>query len=142
MTVETQQSDFDRELEILRSEFVHMSLTRPHFVVIFGSWVSCHHGAAYGPPNDIDVLIVTEARCTGLDASFHVLVEHAESCEDRISQSGKWIPVNFTVRTLREWMDPEDPLLGDVRSWSHIVLGNKPGEDLVFVNPRPRANRH
>ncbi|MFT3872657.1 MAG: ArsR family transcriptional regulator [Nocardioides sp.] len=78
--------------------------------VVFGSWAARHAGEAGPPPNDIDVLVVGK-------------VDRADVYEaaDRAS-SRLGIEVNPVVRTSKQWVDPEDALVKQIRASAHAEV--------------------
>ncbi|MEP6528274.1 MAG: ArsR family transcriptional regulator [Nocardioidaceae bacterium] len=79
-------------------------------VVIFGSWAARYAGEAGPPPRDIDVLVVgTVDRADLYDAA------------DR-AQSRLGIEVNPVVRTRKQWEDPTDALVSQIKSSAFTVV--------------------
>ncbi|WP_206070844.1 ArsR family transcriptional regulator [Knoellia koreensis] len=81
-------------------------------VVIFGSWAARFAGEAGPPPHDVDVLVVGK-------------VDRADVYEaaDRAS-SRLGIQVNPVVRSAKQWADPEDALVKQIKASAHAaVLG-------------------
>ncbi len=85
-------------------------------VVIFGSWAARYAGEAGPPPNDIDVLVVGK-------------VDRADVYEaaDRVS-ARLGIEVNPVVRSARQWADPEDALVKQIRASAHteVLVAHEP----------------
>lgn len=83
-------------------------------VVIFGSWAARYAGEAGPPPHDIDVLVVGKVdRADVYDA--------ADRASARLG-----IEVNPVVRSAKQWADPEDTLVKQIRASAHTeVLGTR-----------------
>ncbi len=81
-------------------------------VVIFGSWAARYEGHAGAPPHDIDVLVVGKVnRADVYDA--------ADRASARLG-----IEVNPVVRTAKQWEDPEDALVAQIKESANVtVLG-------------------
>jgi len=79
-------------------------------VVIFGSWAARYAGQAGPPPHDIDVLVVGK-------------VDRADLYEagDR-AQARLGIEVNPVVRSAKQWDDPADALVAQIRASAHTVV--------------------
>ena len=79
-------------------------------VVIFGSWAARSAGQAGPPPHDIDVLVIGK-------------VDRADMYEaaDR-AQARLGIEVNPVVRTSKQWDDPDDALVDQIKASSHVVV--------------------
>ena len=81
-------------------------------VMIFGSWAARYAGQAGPPPNDIDVLVVGKVdRADVYDA--------ADSAQDRLG-----LKVNAVVRTVKQWNDPADALVAQIKASSFTVVLN------------------
>jgi hypothetical protein len=78
--------------------------------VIFGSWAARYAGAAGPPPHDIDVLVVGKVDRADL-------YEAADRAQVRLG-----LPVNPVVRSAKQWDDPEDALVKQIRASAHLVL--------------------
>jgi len=83
-------------------------------VVIFGSWAARYAGRAGPPPHDIDVLVVGQVDRADL-------YEAADRAAARVG-----IEVNPVVRTLRQWEDPEDALVAQIKSAEYAVVLEDP----------------
>lgn len=83
-------------------------------VVIFGSWAARYAGEAGPPPHDIDVLVVGK-------------VDRADVYEaaDRAS-SRLGIEVNPVVRSAKQWADPEDALVKQIKASAHAEVLDMP----------------
>jgi predicted nucleotidyltransferase len=73
-------------------------------VVLFGSWAARYAGRPGRAPNDIDVLVIG-------DVDRDVVDDAAERAERRIG-----VPVQATVRTLRQWRSDRESFIKEVRS--------------------------
>lgn len=79
-------------------------------VVIFGSWAGRYAGQAGPPPNDLDVLVIGEVdRADVYDA--------ADRATARLG-----IEVNPVVRTAKQWVDPKDALVAQIRESAHLMV--------------------
>lgn len=79
-------------------------------VIIFGSWAARYAGEVGPPPHDIDVLVIGKVdRADLYDAA------------DR-SHSRLGIEVNPVVRTPRQWEDPVDPLVAQIKASAFTVV--------------------
>lgn len=79
-------------------------------VVIFGSWAARYAGQAGPPPHDIDVLVVgTVDRAD--------LYEAADRARARLG-----IEVNPVVRFPRQWKDPSDALVAQIKASAFTVV--------------------
>lgn len=79
-------------------------------VVIFGSWASRYDGQVGPPPHDIDVLVVGKVdRADVYDA--------ADRANARLG-----IEVNPVVRTAKQWADPEDALVAQIKESAHVTV--------------------
>lgn len=84
-------------------------------VVIFGSWAARHAGQTGAVPHDVDVLVVGEG------VARADVYEAADRAQGRLG-----LPVNPTIRTPAQWMDPNDPLSAQIRSSPRLtVLGEE-----------------
>jgi len=80
-------------------------------VVIFGSWAARYAGEAGPPPHDIDVLVVGKVDRADL-------YEAADRAHARLG-----IEVNPVVRTAKQWNDPSDALVAQIKeSVFNVVL--------------------
>ncbi len=79
-------------------------------VVIFGSWAARYDGQAGPPPHDIDVLVV--GRVDRAD-----LYDAADRANARLG-----IEVNPVVRTAKQWADPEDALVAQIKESAHVTV--------------------
>ena len=79
-------------------------------VVIFGTWAARYAGEVGSPPHDIDVLVVGN-------------VDRAEvyDAADR-AQSRLGIEVNPVVRSVKQWDDPADPLVAQVKASAYATV--------------------
>lgn len=79
-------------------------------VVIFGSWAARYQGQVGPPPNDIDVLVVGKVdRADVYDA--------ADQAHARLGMD-----VNPVVRTAKQWADPEDALVAQIKQSAHVTV--------------------
>ena len=76
-------------------------------VVIFGSWAARYAGEAGPPPRDIDVLVVGKVDRADL-------YEAADRASARLG-----IEVNPVVRSAKQWTDPEDALVKQIKASAH-----------------------
>jgi DNA-binding transcriptional ArsR family regulator len=79
-------------------------------VLIFGSWASRYAGQAGPPPNDIDVLVVGKVDRADL-------YEAADRAHARLG-----IEVNPVVRTAKQWRDPSDALVSQIKESAYTVV--------------------
>jgi predicted nucleotidyltransferase len=79
-------------------------------VVIFGSWAARYAGQAGPPPNDIDVLVVGKVGRADL-------YDAADRAQGRLG-----IEVNPVVRTAKQWDDPADVLVGQIKASAFTVV--------------------
>lgn len=79
-------------------------------VVIFGSWAARYAGEAGPPPHDIDVLVVGK-----IDRAD--LYEAADRAATRLG-----IEVNPVVRSVKQWSDPKDALVKQIRKSAHTEV--------------------
>jgi DNA-binding transcriptional ArsR family regulator len=80
-------------------------------VLIFGSWAARYAGEAGPPPHDIDVLVVGKVDRADL-------YEAADRAHARLG-----IEVNPVVRTAKQWNDPSDALVAQIKeSVFNVVL--------------------
>lgn len=81
-------------------------------VVIFGSWAARYEGQAGLPPHDIDVLVVGKVdRADVYDA--------ADRANARLG-----IEVNPVVRSPKQWAEPQDALVAQIKDSPHITVLN------------------
>jgi len=79
-------------------------------VVIFGSWAARYAGLAGPPPHDIDVLVVgTVDRAD--------LYEAADRAQARLG-----IEVNPVTRSAKQWDDPVDALVTQIKASPFVVV--------------------
>lgn len=87
-------------------------------VVIFGSWAARYAGEMGPPPRDIDVMVV--GRPNRAD-----VYEAADRAQARLG-----IEVNPVVRSVRQWEDPADALVTQIKASPHaVVLDGESGQD-------------
>jgi predicted nucleotidyltransferase len=79
-------------------------------VVVFGSWAARYAGETGPPPRDIDVLVV--GRVDRAD-----LYDAADRAQARLG-----IEVNPVVRSVKQWSDPADALVAQIKASAHIVV--------------------
>lgn len=81
-------------------------------VLIFGSWAARYAGEAGQPPRDIDVLVVGD-------------VDRADVYEaaDRV-QARLGLEVNPVVRTKRQWLEPVDTLVPQIKASPYALVLN------------------
>jgi len=79
-------------------------------VVIFGSWAARYAGQAGPPPHDIDVLVVGKVDRADL-------YEAADRAQARLG-----IEVNPVVRSAKQWNDPADALVAQIKASAHTVV--------------------
>jgi DNA-binding transcriptional ArsR family regulator len=79
-------------------------------VVIFGSWAARYEGHAGPPPHDVDVLVVGKVDRADL-------YEAADRAQARLG-----IEVNPVVRSVRQWDDPADALVAQIKASAHVVV--------------------
>lgn len=79
-------------------------------VAIFGSWAARYAGEAGSPPHDIDVLVVGKVDRADL-------YEAADRAQARLG-----IQVNPVVRTVKQWDDPSDALVAQIKASPFIVV--------------------
>lgn len=79
-------------------------------IVIFGSWAARYAGEAGPPPHDIDVLVVGEVDRADV-------YEAADRASARLG-----IEVNPVVRSAKQWSDPEDTLVKQVKASAHAEV--------------------
>ena len=86
-------------------------------VVIFGSWAARYAGEVGPPPHDIDVLVVGKVdRADVYDA--------ADRASARLG-----IEVNPVVRSPKQWAEPADALVAQIKESVHVTVLNT--RDLV-----------
>ena len=92
---------------VIAEEFALPGATQ---VVLFGSWAARYAGEAGPPPNDIDVLVVGK-------------VDRADVYEaaDRVS-ARLGIEVNPVLRSARQWANPEDSLVKQIKASAHTEM--------------------
>ncbi|MFS3128564.1 ArsR family transcriptional regulator [Nocardioides sp. Bht2] len=79
-------------------------------VAIFGSWAARYEGETGPPPRDIDVLVVGAAdRADIYDA--------ADRASARLG-----IEVNPVLRSERQWIEPADALVMQIKDSAHVVV--------------------
>ena len=83
-------------------------------VVIFGSWAARYAGQAGPPPNDIDVLVVGKVDRADL-------YEAADRAHARLG-----IEVNPVVRSVKQWEDPADALVAQIKTSAFVVVSEAP----------------
>ena len=79
-------------------------------VVIFGSWAARYAGEAGPPPHDTDVLVIGK-----IDRAD--VYEAADRAQARLG-----IEVNSVVRTPKQWADPADALVKQIKASSYTVV--------------------
>jgi len=79
-------------------------------VLIFGSWAARYQGESGPPPNDIDVLVVGKVDRADL-------YDAADRANARLG-----IEVNPVVRTSRQWADPDDALVAQIKESAHLTV--------------------
>lgn len=79
-------------------------------VVIFGSWAARYAGQAGPPPHDIDVLVVGKVDRADL-------YDAADRAHARLG-----IEVNSVVRTSKQWDDPADALVAQIKATAFTVV--------------------
>jgi len=77
---------------------------------LFGSWAARYLGEQGRAPNDIDILVVGSPEQRDV-------YDAAEKAERRIG-----LPVQATIRTLRQWQEADDPFISEVRSRPLVSL--------------------
>lgn len=92
---------------VIAEEF---ALPGAQLVVIFGSWAARYAGEAGPPPNDIDVLVIGKVDRADV-------YEAADRASTRLG-----IEVNPVVRTAKQWADPEDTLVRQIKSAPHTEV--------------------
>lgn len=81
-------------------------------VVIFGSWAARYEGQAGPPPHDVDVLVVGKVdRADVYDA--------ADRANARLG-----IEVNPVVRSPKQWADPQDALVAQIKDSPYVTVLN------------------
>lgn len=79
-------------------------------VVIFGSWAARYAGETGPPPHDIDVLVVGNVdRADVYDAADRAAIRLG-------------IEVNPVVRSDKQWSDPEDSLVKQIKASAHTTV--------------------
>jgi DNA-binding transcriptional ArsR family regulator len=79
-------------------------------VLIFGSWAARYAGQAGPPPHDIDVLVVGKVDRADL-------YDGADRAHARLG-----IEVNPVVRTTKQWDDPSDALVSQIKASAFTVV--------------------
>lgn len=79
-------------------------------VVIFGSWAARYAGEVGPPPHDIDVLVIGK-----VDRAH--LYDAADRAHARLG-----IEVNTVVRATKEWDEPSDSLVAEIKQSSHVTV--------------------
>lgn len=79
-------------------------------VVIFGSWAARYAGQAGPPPRDIDVLVIGKVDRADL-------YDAADRAHARLG-----IEVNPVVRSVKQWTDPADALVSQVKTSAFTVV--------------------
>lgn len=79
-------------------------------VLIFGSWAARYAGQAGPPPHDIDVLVVGKVDRADL-------YDAADRAHTRLG-----IEVNPVVRTVKQWSDPSDALVSQIKKSAFTVV--------------------
>ena len=79
-------------------------------VVIFGSWAARYDGEVGPPPHDVDVLVVGK-------------VDRADVYEAADRGSARLgIEVNPVVRTTKQWAEPADALVSQIKESAHLTV--------------------
>jgi DNA-binding transcriptional ArsR family regulator len=82
-------------------------------VMIFGSWAARYDGQGGPPPHDIDVLVIG-------DVDRADVYEAADRAQARLG-----LDVSPVVRSVTQWADPGDALVGQIKaSPQAVVLGD------------------
>jgi DNA-binding transcriptional ArsR family regulator len=81
-------------------------------VVIFGSWAARYAGDAGPPPHDIDVLVVGEVDRVDV-------YEAADRAQARLG-----LEVSPILRSAKQWTDPADALVAQIRASAITVVLN------------------
>ena len=79
-------------------------------VLIYGSWAARYAGQAGPPPHDIDVLVVGKVDRADL-------YEAADRAHARLG-----VEVNPVVRTAKQWNDPADALVSQIKTSAFTVV--------------------
>lgn len=79
-------------------------------VVIFGSWAARYAGEVGPPPRDIDVLVVGKVDRADL-------YDAADRAHARLG-----IEVNPVVRTAKQWANPADALVEQIKESAHATV--------------------
>lgn len=98
--------------EIIAQEF---AIPGAEQVVIFGSWAARYAGEPGPPPHDIDVLVVGKVDRADL-------YEAADRGQARLG-----IEVNPVVRSTKQWDDPSDALVAQIRASAFVVVLDSTG---------------
>jgi DNA-binding transcriptional ArsR family regulator len=83
-------------------------------VVIFGSWAARYAGQAGPPPHDIDVLVVGKVDRADL-------YEAADRAQARLG-----LEVNPVVRSVKQWANPADALVAQIKASAFVVVLDHP----------------
>jgi DNA-binding transcriptional ArsR family regulator len=89
-------------LSVVADEFAEVQ--RVESAHIYGSWAARYEGVPGPPPSDVDVLVVGQPTRTDVYAA-------SDRAQDRLG-----IPVNPTIRTHAQWIDPSDALVKEIRN--------------------------
>lgn len=93
-------------------------IARAEQVIIFGSWAARYAGEVGPAPHDIDVLVIGRVDRADVYAA-------ADRAHARLG-----IEVNPVVRTSRQWDDPADPLIAQIKASPFaVVLGTRETAD-------------
>src|SRR5581483_11365809 len=95
-------------LAVVADEFA--AVPRIESAHIYGSWAARYEGTPGPPPADVDVLVVGRPSRTDVYAA-------ADRSQDRLG-----IPVNPTVRTHAQWVDPSDALVKQIRASPFVTV--------------------
>jgi DNA-binding transcriptional ArsR family regulator len=79
-------------------------------VIIFGSWAARYAGQVGPPPHDLDVLVVGKVDRADL-------YEAADRAQARLS-----LEVNPVVRSVKQWRDPQDALVAQIKASAYVVV--------------------
>jgi DNA-binding transcriptional ArsR family regulator len=79
-------------------------------VLIFGSWAARYAGQTGPPPHDIDVLVIGKVDRADL-------YDAADRAHARLG-----IEVNPVVRTMKQWTDPTDALVAQIKASAFTVV--------------------
>ncbi|NLC98993.1 MAG: winged helix-turn-helix transcriptional regulator [Actinomycetales bacterium] len=92
---------------VIADEFVFPGMKQ---VVIFGSWAARYAGQAGPPPHDIDVLVIGKVNRADV-------YEAADRAAVRLG-----IEVNPVLRSVKQWAQPEDALVKQIKASAHLEL--------------------